>query len=130
MLAQFNDFMNLNSPGIKEETKNNGDEGEEMIGCETHSFGCRKWENERPGQDFCIKINNFEFTVVESSGDVLVKVAVDKLTNITILKKNPLVLSFKFKDWDTNSMFVMRSQDDAKKCVSQVTKFYQMSLAP
>ena len=103
----------------------------EMTANEMFVFVCKKWDNERFSDvDYCIKVSSqwFESEIVQPEQNLqAIKELISTLTNITIIKKNPQILSFKFSERNGEVNFLMKSCQEAKNCVSQVTKFYQMS---
>jgi Rab-GTPase-TBC domain len=93
-------------------------------------FVCKKYEGYTPSNIvYELKINTewFEATPINTIS-TNIKLKISSLTNITIMKKNPKILSFRFKDFGEILDFCMESSTEAKKCVSQVSKFYQMLL--
>lgn len=121
--------------GIKDPRKNYellDQNGAEMSSNETFVFSCKKWEEDQCSElDYCIKVNSswFECELVQGLNcEFNAKAKISNLTNITIIKKDPKILSFRFSDCANLLNFLMKSSQEAKDCVSRVTKFYQMSI--
>lgn len=134
-LKSFNssEMLFASSPKLRKNDRELTDANElELTGCETASFFCKLWSNEKPSNnDFKMRINHLWFIAEELKDDnwnEYVKCEMQKLSNITILRKNSLILSFRFKDFDGVMFFLMKSAEDSKRCVGQVSKCYQLSI--
>lgn len=100
----------------------------EMQGCCSVIFFC-KVQKDQKNLDYCIKISEewFEARPSENEGD-LIKANTSLLSNITIMKKNPLSVSFSFKDTESPIVLLMKSREEVKKCVGQVSTFFHKTI--
>jgi hypothetical protein len=79
--------------------------------------------------DCCLKISEDWFQAIPSeNSEESIKASVSLLSNITILKKNPLNVSFSFQDNVNPVLLLMKSREEVKKCVGHVSTFFQKSL--
>jgi len=82
----------------------------------------------------CLKIGEKWVEVVENDedckggGSLSLKASVGMLKNITIMKKNPLSVCLTFKDLSEVMVLHMKSKEDVKKCVGQISMFYNKTL--
>lgn len=100
----------------------------EMQGFCTVVFFC-KVEKSGKVWECCLKIGEKWVEVVESDGGgESMRGSVGMLKNITIMKKNPLSVCLTFKDLSEGMVLQMKSKEDVKKCVGQISTFYNKSL--
>ena len=95
-------------------------------------FFCQRFENENCAKDeYMINLSSLWFEVGIVTPEIVhefIKVKISGLIKLTIIKKNPRLLSLRFAELKEDLFFMMKSVEEAKLCVSQITKNFQLSL--
>jgi Rab-GTPase-TBC domain len=105
---------------------------EKNLDGEKFFFLCHKFEEGACGtEEYIINASSLWFEVSLITPELLeeiIKVKMSGLIKLTIIKKNPRILSFRFAEQSTELLFMMKSIEEAKLCVNQITKYFRMSL--
>lgn len=84
-----------------------------------------------PPEECMINVSNNWFGISSVTNELIqenFRVKISGLQKLTILKKDPKMISIKFAEYPKDLCFMMKSVEDAKLCVSQITKYFQISL--
>jgi hypothetical protein len=93
-------------------------------------FICQKLEDNDP-EECMINVSDQWFGISLVSNELvqeIIRVKISGLQKLTILKKDPKMIEIKFAEHGKTLCFLMKSVDEAKVCVNQIAKYFQMAL--
>ena len=120
------------SPTLKELVTTGKSEAQPEIKSDKFIFLCEKYENgEKSNEEYMINVSKVWFSVSIVNLELVQEIfrfRISGLVKLTFIKKNPRVLSFRFSEHIEDLFFLMRSIEEAKQCVNQISKYFQKSL--
>lgn len=94
-------------------------------------FFCLRVEEEEDPEECMINVSDQWFGISFVSNELVqevFRVRISGLQKLTILKKDQKMISIKFAEHSKTLIFIMKSIEEAKICVNQIAKYFQMAL--